>query len=321
MKKLVIKRTTASKIPFDNGKVIGEDIPPVQYTTARCMLTKTENAEYKRLVKATLDRDFMKTMKDTDRLMWTPVFRRMMLVCASLKFEHMLDLTLGRLREMRNAEQVDAYNLLRHCLKKQGSQSRFQLPEPHDTENILELHARGSPKMRFLMFVTAELVVLKQEKMTVWCALPSTQQWIQSVLAAAGIKAKVYRADMPLREKEELQQQFNETDDIEVLVLPFKGASCGLNLQTSCRNMVFFDPAPNMEIHEQAVGRHKRVGQLRPMRCIRLYLKGGWDEDQARTQANRSLVSLMTQLSGTMFEEGDEEDVSTGHMHEVRTTS
>ena len=310
MKRLVIKRTVGSEVPFGSGRKIGQDIPPVQYITARCTFTDQEQKDYERMLKNTLDRDAMKALKDNDRSMWTPSFRRMMLLCASLKFEHMLDLTLAALKEMRNNDEVTAYQLLRHRAQKQERQGQaaFVLPAAEDGQQIVWEHARGSPKLRYLMFIVAELVVLKQEKLTVWCTLPSTQQWIESVLKEAGVRARSYRADMPMKEKTALQDSFNDSDDIEVLILPFKGASCGLNLQKSCRNMVFFDPAPNSELHQQAVGRHQRVGQTKTMRCIRLFVSGGWDEQQNRHQAEKSLVSLMTQLGSNMLQ--DDENVS-----------
>lgn len=310
MKRLVIRRTAGSRIPFGTGKTIGEDIPPVKYTTARCTLTNDEHDEYNRILNKMSDREYMKTLREKDKSMWTPAFRRMMLVCDSLKFEHMLDLKLGRLKTLRNEGKVTALQLLKHCLDKQGMRPSFELPDANDPKAILMEHARGSPKLRFLLFIAAELVVLKQEKMTVWCALPSTQQWIESVLQEAGVKAKSYRADMAAKEKEELQRQFNDTEDIEVLILPYRGASCGLNLQKMCRNMCMFDPAPNTELGQQAVGRHHRVGQTKVVRCIRLYLQGGWDEKQGDAQVKRSLVSLMTQLSSKMLDDGDGENVS-----------
>lgn len=73
------------------------------------------------------------------------------------------------------------------------SEDQISIPHPDEIQDILENLGQGSPKLRFLLLIIAELVILKQEKMLVFVTLLAQQTWLECVSQATlRSKAKGY---------------------------------------------------------------------------------------------------------------------------------
>ena len=64
------------------------------------------------------------------------------------------------------------------------------MPDDSDFRGILKMCTNGSPKLRFLCLIIAELCILLGEKLIIFVTLPAQQLWLEKLLQAAGLKAR-----------------------------------------------------------------------------------------------------------------------------------
>lgn len=90
---------------------------------------------------------------------------------------------MKKLKEFRNSRR-DALQILRDLRdsqKRQKIHPVLSLPDSNDPQAILHYHCTGAPKLRQLMALVAEIVVLMGEKVTIWINTPAQMQWLCSV--------------------------------------------------------------------------------------------------------------------------------------------
>jgi hypothetical protein len=61
------------------------------------------------------------------------------------------------------------------------TEDQISIPKQEDVQKILKLFANGSPKLRYLLLIIAELNILKKEKMIIFVTLPAQQTWLECV--------------------------------------------------------------------------------------------------------------------------------------------
>lgn len=64
---------------------------------------------------------------------------------------------------------------------EKGVTPHFNVPKKTDVAAILAIMLSGSPKLRALIRILAELVVLKKKKIILWSSLPATQILIHRI--------------------------------------------------------------------------------------------------------------------------------------------
>ncbi|KAK2865298.1 hypothetical protein FQN49_003714 [Arthroderma sp. PD_2] len=346
LKACMIKRSYGSLV---DGQVVGEALPAVQNISVHLEFTPEEQMAYNRVVEECICQNCKKkkkkktkiTMKqdEDDEVVWsTPTFRRLSLATSWTEFEFLLHYTAKKLKEFRkNVEfrkgRAFALRMLedinRQKRKKSNQIARknarnpeaeqtpeipiYSIPLPADIKGILQSHCRGSPKLRYLLQLIAELVVLRQEKLLIFVTLPAQVQWLESVLRLLQLDAHSYRADMNSHDRQMLVEAFHRSPTkCRILITSFWVCCSGLNLHGHCRNLVFWDSAP-VSVEQQALGRLKRVGATKTIRLFRLFIDGTFSTEQNMKYIQQALPGLMVQLNMEVFgEENDANEVSMG---------
>jgi hypothetical protein len=98
---------------------------------------------------------------------------------------YILDFKVNRLKAFRKANGT-AHTLLtavRAGQELQGVPPNEQLdvPDERDVAAIVQAHCSGSPKLRRLLSLLAEIVVLERDKVIVWCNSPLQIEWLHAV--------------------------------------------------------------------------------------------------------------------------------------------
>lgn len=181
-KKCVIRRSLSSTI---DGKRIGDSLPEVQRINIECDFTDIERQYYDHMYADTSSRLFKKSA-DKQALTWnTTTCRKLCLVTAWLGMGYLLEYKAAKLKKIR--EHKD--NALRFLRDVRAGQNRAKVPKEaqlavpakDDTVEIIKKHCTGAPKLRQLLAIIAELVVLQKEKVTIWVNSPFQMEWLDSV--------------------------------------------------------------------------------------------------------------------------------------------
>ncbi|KAE8309793.1 hypothetical protein BDV41DRAFT_546879 [Aspergillus transmontanensis] len=103
----------------------------------------------------------------------------------------------------------------------------------HDkTTARLEFLLRGSPKMRAMLPVIRDQVLLHKEKAIVRTFYPAEQVYVAAVMQEVGINYGVYHSGLNLTDRGKLIEEFNHSpSECMVLINSFSVNSAGLNLQ------------------------------------------------------------------------------------------
>ena len=323
----MIRRSLSSVL---NGKRIGDALPDVQRINIECEFTDIERQYYEHMYADTSSRLFKKN-SDGGSVAWnTTTYRKLCLITAWLGMAYLLKykaLVLKKIREkkgnaIRFLEDVRAGQARRNV----PEEDQCPIPEASDIAKLIELHCTGSPKLRQLLAIAAELVVLQGEKITVWVNNPFQMEWLDSVsslwlpyyicnadpyvqvLKLCGLKSRQLRADLTTDERDKLIKQFlSDPDAPQVLICSYLISCAGVNMHLLCRTVIEFEPAPCQGSRDQTVGRVRRKGQPKFCRHITLVTKNSFNTQQDAVTLLRSLPSLMTQLDLDVFGKRDEE--------------
>lgn len=178
--KCLIRRSYGSMIA---GKTIGSNLPPVQTMNVQVEFeTQDERRFYNQAYDDSLKRLFKKG-KNEETIWDTNVYRAMCLMTSWLSFQYLTDYRVKKLREFRK-KNGDAFRILKDLRARQlkhGVLDPVKVPEQDDVQGALELLCKGSPKLRYLLLVIAELVLLKKEKVIIWVYLPAQMEFLEQV--------------------------------------------------------------------------------------------------------------------------------------------
>jgi hypothetical protein len=106
------------------------------------------------------------------------------------------------------------------------------------TEN-LEFLLRGSPKMRAMLPIIVDQMILYGEKSTVWTMFPAEHAYVAAAIHEAGIEYGVLHGRLDTDQRHRLIHTFTtEARRCMVLVCSYSVDSSGLNLQSLCRNVL-----------------------------------------------------------------------------------
>jgi hypothetical protein len=176
-KKCLLKRSYGAKV---DGKVIGDDLPPAQCITIEVNLNKQEREQYDTEYRSGVQRLFRMSK---GRIIYdTSVYRRLCLVTSWLGFKWLLHYKVKELKEFHKTK-GDARRILCDMRAEQvrNGEIPLEVPPENDIQRLLQAHAEGSPKLRYLLLIIAELVVLKKEKLIIWVMLPAQMTWLEKV--------------------------------------------------------------------------------------------------------------------------------------------
>ncbi|KAI9869098.1 MAG: hypothetical protein M1813_002922 [Trichoglossum hirsutum] len=313
MELCVIKRGYGSSIPFGkNGRRIGDSMQPMQVRTIELNYRPDELVRYRPLHNHAIA-NLPKTIdgpNGTKRVAFDMKYWRSLKHYSTwLGFEYLLQYHVDKLQEFRSNADFTLRNLADFICENNPKAQ----PPGDSLTNLLEWFADGSPKIRWMCWVLAELTVKRKEKIIIWVQFPWQQELLYLFLKELNIDVRQYHSGLSSRDRQHLVKTFHEEQhEVMVLICSYSVNSCGLNLHGRCRNVLIFEPAPSSPVEFQAVGRVYRVGQELTVRVIRLYLQQSWNEWEEGNGLVKELPALMAELNMNIFGANEDSDDDPG---------
>jgi len=134
--------------------------------------------------------------------------------------------------------------------------------------------AADSSKLRLLM-EALESVVAEGHKALVFSQWTSLLDLTEPHLQSSGMS--FLRLDGSTRNRAEVVRQFQEDDEVSLMLISLKAGGTGLNL-TAADHIFLLDPWWNPAVEDQAADRAHRIGQERPVMIYRLVAEGTVEE-------------------------------------------
>jgi SNF2 family DNA or RNA helicase len=189
-RKIMVRRTHSSKL---DGRSIGETLPSVQRMVFECDFTEQERRHYD-AANADTSTALFKKGKNANSVEWnTTTYRKLCLLSTWLGFQYLLDYKATKLAAKRkNMDALSILKDLRAGQKRKGIPTNQQIPvnkniDGKDVQTILHWHCVGSPKLRKLLGILAEIIVLRQEKALLWVNNPAQSEWLEHVSLSQSI--------------------------------------------------------------------------------------------------------------------------------------
>ncbi|KAE8164621.1 SNF2 family N-terminal domain-containing protein [Aspergillus tamarii] len=300
---LMVRRTIMSTIPFQCGKMIGSDIPGSQKKIVTVKYDEYELSTYKSAEKESRRGLFVRDHQDRKRFFWnSKKLRKLVLIASWLGFIFLsssLEVSKipAALRLLERGILVDTWITQVEKKAVVGKDMtvkdfyRTAKANKHATNTArLEFLLRGSPKMRAMLPIIRDQVLLYKEKAIVWTLYPAEQVYVAAVLNEVGLDYGVYHSGL----------NFNHSaSECMVLINSFSVNSAGLNLQNQCRNVHLFSPTISKSIRNQAIGRSCRLGQSRIVLVYEYIVNDSFNtylQDRGDRKAMAGLIIEMTSL-------------------------
>ena len=188
---VMIRRTLRSKIPKrggPNAEAIGDRLPPVNYTTRSLNFDRIEEETYRELHD---QKEWLTKTKEGQVKLTSPKFLNLQNIETWLKFKDMFFLKIEDCNEIRKAG--SSSSLAEALLKKWweakthniqaglDSGDELEYPDDFDQQRILNELASGSPKLREIGAIAAELCAMQKEKLLIFCYHPAQQLFSEAV--------------------------------------------------------------------------------------------------------------------------------------------
>ncbi|EFE36072.1 uncharacterized protein ARB_05009 [Trichophyton benhamiae CBS 112371] len=195
LKACMIKRSYGSLV---DGQVVGKALPAVQNISVNLAFTPEEQKIYEGVFGDCMApaRRGRRGKNDARGIISASKFRRLCLVTSWTEFDHIApSYTAKKLNDRRKNGVLHAHTILRdinnakrqrpyHIAEPPESLAETQiypLPSEDNIREILQSHCRGSPKLRYLLQLIAELVILRKEKLLIFATMPAQVLWLESV--------------------------------------------------------------------------------------------------------------------------------------------
>ena len=132
-----------------------------------------------------------------------------------------------------------------------------------DNHEVIEFDV--SPRLNALMEVIDET----SHKVIIFVPYRHTIQLVSNYLNQKGIINEIINGDVPARERSNIFNRFQTSEDPRVLVIQPQAASHGVTL-TAANTVVFWSPVMSVETYLQCIARINRVGQKNSMTVVNL---------------------------------------------------
>ena len=119
--------------------------------------------------------------------------------------------------------------------------------------------------------VIQEVIEEASHKVLVFVPFTHTIELLREHLRGAGITCEVINGAVPVHRRTEIFKDFQETENIKVLVIQPQAAAHGVTL-TAANVIIWYSPVTSIETYLQANARIHRKGQKNPMTVV--HIKG-----------------------------------------------
>ncbi|KAM0123353.1 hypothetical protein ACHAP3_011196 [Botrytis cinerea] len=305
-KKVMIRRTYASPNPRHPEKKIAEYIAGWHSRRITCHFDPDEANQYgaygaeatKKLVQ----------ILDNGKLIWNRKHSRQLILLSSwLGFHHVGEYFRAEHISKWKEAKDPLFELVKLLHKKiDDGENAFVLPSKDDVTTQLSIVCRGSPKLRALLKMIADLVVLHNRKIVIWCALPATQVFLHIIFKALGLESIAFTSELTTEERNAKISEFTKANGSPIFIGGFTISVCGFNLHPSCNHSAFFDTGPNKGSEQQAGGRIRRMGQEFDCENYEFSVANSFQNRQNQSNILKALPNAMAELSINLSEEVDE---------------
>jgi hypothetical protein len=323
----LLRRCLSSRIPFDNGRVIGDSIPPSQICRYQLSYYDFEQKQYDRWVKQ-IGKNLLCKLPD-GRIVWNMAkYREMTLITSWLWFRYVHEdvkagntkALVAQLHEKKIAKlwivkAMMVENEIRRKkveYRKSRGEPLLDLEEgffsiPNKIDDISDMEAlkyllKGSPKLRTLLPNIRDEILLYGEKSIIWTLNPGEQLFVAAALALCNIDVRVLHAELKSNERQEMIHEFvTKPKNAMVLVCSFYINSSGSNLQGLCRNVHLWDIPMSEALLMQAIGRVRRLGQKRIVKVYDYTVLNSFNIKQLENNLAKMIPGLVAELSDELF--------------------
>lgn len=314
--KVMIRRTYASPNPQFPHLKIASNIAAFHSRRISCMFDEQEWLQYEDFA-AEANKKLI-TVLDNGNVIWNRKWsRRLILLSSWLGFHYVEELFRSESTPVWKSLDQPLYVLIKklHTAMDNGVNPLFEMPDKDDIVGQVAVICRGSPKLRSLLKMVAELVIVHDKKIIIWCALPATQVFIYIILQALGITASCYSAELSMEERTKVVADFCDPRGAKCFIGGFHVGSTGHNLQACCHHSAMFDAPPNKGSEKQSIGRIRRIGQPYTVENFEFSVVNSFQNRQIRTNILKALPGAMAELTiniraNPSHEDEDEEPVA-----------
>lgn len=304
---IMVRRTLSSRMESFGSRMIGSDIPPTHRRVCTVICSQEEYGMYTRLSAVHQEGLFMKHPKDPTKAVWNMAkLRKLCLLTLWLGFDYLEHTLLAPKisKACRKLKQgtlgADFARTIVSKVKSQRQGSIYQSIESIVGTRrtwVLEFLLKGSPKMRAMLPVLRDQVIVHGEKAIIWTQFPAEQIYAAAILKEANIDAEVFHAGLTRDERMNLVERFTqEHDECMVLICEYKVNAAGLNLQNLCRNVHLLSMGLSKSVVNQAIGRVSRLGQERMTFVYEYRLQSSFDDDLVSRNERKALPGLVADL-------------------------
>ena len=117
--------------------------------------------------------------------------------------------------------------------------------------------------------VIEEVIEEASHKVLVFVPFTHTIELLRAHLTKAGITCDVINGQVPVNRRHTIIQDFQDTDNVRVLIIQPQAASHGLTL-TAANVIIWYAPVTSVETYLQANARINRPGQKNPMTVVHI---------------------------------------------------
>lgn len=307
LSQIMIRRTYASRIPFDIGKPIGSLVPDVHTVTIHCPFTEEEEEIYR----AWYTQEFQKLVRSNPRsnrpALWDwGTYRRLVLGTNSLMFtvnKTSSDTNVSKLKAAVPKADLD-WKWVRD-FKKANPNASVSLPEKEENSLVLRASMFGAPKKRALIRNVAEQVLVRGEKALIFCAYPATQVELGKAFNRLKMDAVMLLNHLTPKEKDEIRKRFTQNRQTDKILICTFGTVNGISLHHHCRNVHFYDEPPNQGIYIQDLGRVRRIGSIGVIMASFYRTPDSFSDYQLQNFIKKTIPTLFLEVSNSLLSGGD----------------
>ncbi|TRM69915.1 SNF2 family N-terminal domain-containing protein [Schizophyllum amplum] len=147
----------------------------------------------------------------------------------------------------------------------------------------------------------------EKRKVLIFSQFTQVLDILTAVLTLKKIAYRMLTGSTRVDERQDMVDEFNESDDITVFLLSTKAGGMGINL-TSASVVILFDQDFNPHNDRQAQDRAYRIGQTRDVDVIKLITRGTIEEDMLRLAQTK--LALDEAVAGDVDDEKGESAIA-----------
>jgi Helicase conserved C-terminal domain len=226
-------------------------------------------------------------------------YHALLLLCAWIGFRHIIDdFEADGLPKLLRREKPLWWICKKYC----DASPAETCPRPDEVELQVAMIMRGAPKLRALLSLVGDHVILNQEKLVLVASLPGQVVLIYALLNALRVSVGVVHAGLSPDERTVIQDCFKELSASPMVYLTsYSINSSGINLQEDCHRCILFDVPPSLGVGLQAAARVHRVGQTELTELITFVLSKSFNDRQVQNNLRKAILGITASLDNSIF--------------------